>query len=65
MHNLKYKFVSAENYNSNYVDKYPFAPSNAEKTEFLICGEGDLNESQMNAYKLANWPQPEQEEFVI
>ena len=59
MRNLKYKFVTAQNYFDNYAEQYPFAPSNADKTEYLICGEGDLNESQMNAYKSANWPQSE------
>ncbi len=61
MRNLKYKFVTAQNYAENYAEQYPFAPSNQDKTEYLICGDGDLNEAQMNAYKSANWPQPDEE----
>ncbi|KUI97158.1 hypothetical protein [Vibrio sp. MEBiC08052] len=61
MRDLKYKFVNYLNYKNNYEDCYPFAPSNLDRTEFLICGVGDLNESQMNAYKVANWPKPDEE----
>lgn len=65
---LKYKFVSADEYHSTddytgYDAKYPHSLSNQDKTEFLICGEGEMSEQEMNAYKLANWPQPE-EEFI-
>jgi hypothetical protein len=56
MRDLKYKFVSAQNYHTNYSNRYPHAPRNQSSSEFLICGEGDLNEEQMNAYKAVNWP---------
>jgi hypothetical protein len=56
MRDLKYKFVSAQNYYANYFGRFPYAPSNADETEFLICGKGDLNEEQMNTYKAINWP---------
>jgi hypothetical protein len=56
MRSLKYKFVNVQDYITNYQSHYPNAPSNQDKREFLICGEGDLNEEQMNAYKAVNWP---------
>jgi hypothetical protein len=58
MRDLKYKFVNAQDYITNYQNHYPHAPSNQDKSEFLICGDGDLNEEQMNAYKAENWLQP-------
>ncbi|MDG3088103.1 hypothetical protein P7F88_19300 [Vibrio hannami] len=62
MKNLYYKFVSAQNYLESYQERYPHAPANQDKTEYLICGEGMLNEDQMNDYKKNNagW-QPQEE----
>lgn len=64
---LKYKIINADEYYSTetytgYDAQYPSAPSNAAKTEFLICGEGEMTEQEMNKYKLENWPQ--QEEYI-
>jgi hypothetical protein len=56
MRSLKYKFVSVQDYITNYQKHYPYAPRNQDSSEFLICGDGDLNEEQMNAYKAVNWP---------
>ncbi|WP_447075505.1 hypothetical protein [Vibrio alginolyticus] len=54
MKDLKYKFISRQNYTDNYQSNYPFAPSNLDQSEYLICGEGLLNEQQMNEYKQSN-----------
>jgi hypothetical protein len=51
---LRYKFVSAAEFDEAYAETYPHAPSNQDKSEYLICGEGELDEVQMNEYKLAN-----------
>ncbi len=61
---LQYKIVSTEEYvstecNAGYDIRYPSAPHNPDKTEYLICGEGAMTETEMNAYKQASWPQPE------
>jgi hypothetical protein len=56
MRSLKYKFVNVQDYITNYQNHYPYAPRNQDSSEFLICGDGDLNEEQMNAYKAVNWP---------
>lgn len=61
---LKYKIISADEYNSTdtytgYDVQHPCAPSNTDKTEFLICGEGEMTEAEMNEYKAQNWPQSE------
>jgi hypothetical protein len=53
---LKYKFVTAEEYEESYKEAFPHAISNESSTEYLICGEGELTEEAMNAYKEANWP---------
>jgi hypothetical protein len=58
---LRYKVVSASEFEETYAETYPHAPSNQDKSEYLICGEGDMTEEEMNQYKLANWPQPEYE----
>lgn len=61
---LRYKFVSAAEYEESYVENHQHAPSNQDKTEYLICGEGDMTEAEMNQYKLDNWPAPEAEEVI-
>jgi hypothetical protein len=63
MRDLKYKFVNAQDYITNYQNHYPHAPSNQDESEFLICGEGEYNEQKMNAYKVENWPQPEEDKI--
>lgn len=58
-----YKFVNADEYISTEDEtkldaSYPGAPSYTYEdgtVEYLICGSGDLTESQMNDYKEANW----------
>lgn len=65
MKDLKYKFISRQNYLDNYQRNHPFALSNNDKSEYLICGEGLLNEQQMNTHKALDrrWSQPESEKL--
>jgi hypothetical protein len=58
---LRYKFVTAEEYAEKYAEIYPWAPCRPDGSEFLICGEGEVTEDEMNAHKSAQWPQPEHE----